>query len=150
MTAGFATSVERQNILHTETRESFSGRTIFDSNTGAWPERLSFVFRCGLFRLCTSGWEGRENGPAGLAGEVVWLARVLVHLLPDDPEAPGLPALVLHCQARDAAGLVDGRYIPLPEQETARWDADVIEQAEVVLRPLIGRGIHPQSGNFEL
>ncbi|WP_426162975.1 RNA polymerase sigma factor [Sandarakinorhabdus sp. DWP1-3-1] len=71
----------------------------------------------------------------GLAGEAIWLARLLGELLPDDPEARGLLALMLFCEARrparrDAAG----GFVPLLAQDPHRWDAAMLTEAEALLR----------------
>ncbi len=101
----------------------------------AWPERMSFVLDA-IYAAFTAGWEDAMDTAPGahdLAEEAIWLARVLVHLLPEEPEALGLLALLLHCHARRAARLDDGRYVPLPEQNPARWDHALITQAETAL-----------------
>jgi len=55
-------------------------------------------------------------------------------LLPEEPEALGLLALMLHAEARRAARRdASGTYVPLDEQNTALWDADMIEEAESLL-----------------
>lgn len=67
----------------------------------------------------------------GLASEAVYLARLLVELMPDEPEPRGLLALLLYCEARSASRRSDdGRYIPLSEQEPARWSQAMIVEAE--------------------
>ncbi|PZN95520.1 MAG: RNA polymerase subunit sigma-70 [Alphaproteobacteria bacterium] len=71
----------------------------------------------------------------GLAGEAIWLARLLGELMPDDPEALGLLALMLFCEARrparrDAAG----GFVPLLAQDARRWDAAMLAEAEALLR----------------
>lgn len=77
---------------------------------------------------------GRDAGGGDLAGEALYLARLLVHLLPDEPEARGLLALMLHCEARrDARRSPEGDYIPLSEQDPARWDAALADEAEAQL-----------------
>jgi RNA polymerase sigma-70 factor (ECF subfamily) len=65
----------------------------------------------------------------------MWLGRLVAHTLPEEPEALGLVALMLHAEARrparrDAAG----NYVPLAAQDTARWDVDAIEEAEALLK----------------
>jgi RNA polymerase sigma-70 factor (ECF subfamily) len=70
-----------------------------------------------------------------LAGEAIFLTRLVVALLPDEPEALGLLALMLHIEARRAARRSpDGDYVPLAEQDTAHWDAGMIDEAEAALR----------------
>ena len=59
-----------------------------------WPERVAFVLDA-IYAAYTTGWdETRADAPGagGLATEALWLARVFVHLLPDEPEALGLLA----------------------------------------------------------
>lgn len=111
-----------------------------------WPDRLSFVLDA-VYATFTAGWDEAAH-PGGLADEALWLGRVLAHLLPDEPEVLGLLALLLHCHARRAARLdVQGRYVPLPEQDTARWDAALIEEAETALE-LAARQRRP--GRFQI
>ena len=77
---------------------------------------------------------GREDGDGDLAGEAVYLARLLVHLLPDEPEPRGLLALMLHCEARrEARRSPLGDYVPLSEQDPARWDGALADEAEAQL-----------------
>ncbi len=115
----------------------------------AWPERLSFVLDA-VYAAFTAGWgdaTGAATGGCDLAEEAIWLARVLVHLLPEEPEALGLLALLLHCHARRAARLCAGLYVPLPEQDVTLWDGALIMQAETALT-LAGR--QRSLGRFQL
>jgi RNA polymerase sigma-70 factor, ECF subfamily len=74
---------------------------------------------------------------AGLCAEAIRLARVLVDLMPDEPEAIGLLALMLlQDSRRDARVDADGRLILLPDQDRARWDAAEIAEGE----RLVARG----------
>jgi len=101
-----------------------------------WLERMAFVLDA-VYAAYTAGWETAPEagiGPPGLAGEAIWLARVLVRLIPDEPEALGLLALMLHGEARRSARLDRTEsYVPLPEQDPARWRADLIAEAEATL-----------------
>ena len=67
------------------------------------------------------GWEevaGGDRRRRGLALEAIELGRVLRRLMPDEPEALGLLALMLHCEARrDARRSAAGTYVPLSEQD---------------------------------
>ncbi|MFD3444103.1 RNA polymerase sigma factor, partial [Microbacteriaceae bacterium 4G12] len=78
---------------------------------------------------------GAAPDPDSLAGEALYLAETLAGLLPAEPEAAGLAALVCLSQAR-AAGRrnIDGRFVPLDEQDPARWDAALIARGEAHLR----------------
>jgi RNA polymerase sigma-70 factor (ECF subfamily) len=75
-----------------------------------------------------------EPGVESLAEEAVYLARVLTELAPNDPEALGLYALLRLSHARRAAGTaLDGTFVPLAEQDVARWDRTAILDANAVL-----------------
>ncbi|GIE82116.1 DNA-directed RNA polymerase sigma-70 factor [Actinoplanes philippinensis] len=67
--------------------------------------------------------------------EALHLVGVLAALAPDDPEAHGLAALVQLSAARAAARTgADGRFVPLDEQDPARWDRGLIARAHEHLR----------------
>lgn len=70
-----------------------------------------------------------------LTEEALFLGRLVVELLPEEPEALGLTALLLHSEARRRARRdAEGGYVPLAQQDPARWDAAMIEEAEALLR----------------
>jgi RNA polymerase sigma-70 factor (ECF subfamily) len=98
-----------------------------------------------------TGWEdaaGVDPRRRGLAGEAVWLARILVQLVPAEAEARGLLALLLHCEARRAARRSpQGAYIPLAELEVALWSRPMIEEAE---RELTAAAALCSLGRFQL
>lgn len=74
---------------------------------------------------------GAEPSIGGLRREAVWLARLIVQAVPAAAEARGLLALLLYSEARASARRGrDGRYVPLPEQDPAQWDAALIGEAE--------------------
>ncbi len=94
-----------------------------------WPERLRALLEA-IYAAYGAGWEA-AGGRQGLATEALWLAHVLVELLPDEEEALGLLALLLYCEARrPARRSPDGRYVPLSEQDPALWRRDWIIEAE--------------------
>jgi RNA polymerase sigma-70 factor, ECF subfamily len=72
----------------------------------------------------------------GLAKEAIWLARVVVGVLPNEPEAKGLLALILFTEARLTArrNSLNGNYIPLSEQDVQLWDNNLINEAEDLLK----------------
>ena len=109
--------------------------------------RLDAVLQA-IYAAFAEGWSdpaGTEARRRNLAEEGIWLGRLLAELLPDEPEALGLLSLMLHAQARrEARRDAQGEYAPLAEQDPARWDAALIEEAEALLRrasalPGIGR-----------
>ena len=83
----------------------------------------------------------------GLAGEAVWLAGLLVQLLPDVAEAKGLYALLCLCEARRTARRdAEGMFVPLEEQDTDRWDTDLIQSGEIALWRAAAQG---QPGRYQ-
>lgn len=114
------------------------------------PERLDAVLEA-IYAAFGIGWDdmaGADPRGRDLAEEAIWLARVLLQLMPGEAEAQGLLALMLHCEARRAArrGL-DGRYIPLSEQDPKQWSLPLIEEAEGHLSDAF---THGRSGRFQL
>jgi len=101
------------------------------------PERLEAVLDA-IYAVFAEGWldpAGTDTRPRDLAGEAIWLGRLVASLLPDEPEALGLLALMLHAEARRAARRSpSGDYVPLAEQDTTLWDDGLMCQAEVLLR----------------
>jgi predicted RNA polymerase sigma factor len=69
-----------------------------------------------------------------LSGEALYLAATLAELLEDEPEVYGLAALIALSLARADARVVDGRHVPLDDQDTSRWDTALIAQGEAWLR----------------
>ncbi|MBI4269553.1 MAG: RNA polymerase subunit sigma-70 [Candidatus Rokubacteria bacterium] len=90
-----------------------------------------------IYTAYGSGWEdlaGADPRRRGLAEEAIWLGRLVVGLLPDEPEARGLLALMLHCEARRRARRDSGgAYVPLTRQDVALWSRAMIEEAEEML-----------------
>ncbi|WP_323182787.1 DUF6596 domain-containing protein [Aldersonia sp. NBC_00410] len=68
-----------------------------------------------------------------LAGEALHLARTLAELMPDDPEVLGLNALIAMSAARTPARQRDGILVPVDQQDTARWDEELVEEGESLL-----------------
>ncbi|MBC7971331.1 MAG: RNA polymerase subunit sigma-70 [Verrucomicrobia bacterium] len=103
--------------------------------------RLNAVLEA-IYAVYTFGWEsiaGSDPRQKGLAEEALWLARLCVQLMPNEPEARGLLALILLCEARrDARRAVDGAYVPLSEQNTALWSREMIQAAEAELARAFG------------
>ena len=78
-----------------------------------------------------------------LCAEAVRLARVLAGLMPDDPEAQGLLALLLLLHARRAARVTAGGSLArLAEQDRRLWDRDLVTEGQAIVRACVQRG-HP-------
>jgi predicted RNA polymerase sigma factor len=114
------------------------------------PERLEAVLEA-IYAAFGIGWDdmpGVDQRGRDLAEEAIWLARVLLHLIPNEPEVHGLLALMLHCEARRTARRGPaGRYIPLSDQDPKLWSATYIEEAE---RLLAEAAQYRRRGRFQL
>lgn len=106
------------------------------------PEREELAGRLGavldaIYATFAEGWTdagGTDVARRDLAEEALFLGRLVAELLPEEPEALGLFALMLHAEARRRARRnVQGEYVPLAEQDTSLWDAPMIEAAEALL-----------------
>jgi RNA polymerase sigma-70 factor (ECF subfamily) len=107
-------------------------------------ERLDAVLEA-IYAAFAEGWSdpaGTETRRRTLAEEGIWLGRLVASLLPDEPEALGLLALMLHAEARRAARRNgQGDYVPLADQDPALWDTPLIEEAEALLFRAGARGV---------
>lgn len=112
-------------------------------------ERLEAVLAA-VYAAFGTGWEdadGADPRRAGLAGEAIFLGRVIVALLPEEPEARGLLSLMLYAHARRRARRKGGAYVSLADQDTRLWDAPLIAEAETLL---IEAGRHGRPGRYQL
>jgi RNA polymerase sigma factor (sigma-70 family) len=102
-----------------------------------WDERVSFVLDA-IYAAYTTGWESLMETASthhALAAEAITLGRMLTQLMPQEPEALGLLALILHCEARrEARYTSDGKFVPLDQQDTTLWSQSMIAEAEKHLR----------------
>ena len=100
-------------------------------------ERLSAVLEA-IYAAFAEGWtdaSGAESRRRNLASEAIWLGRLVVDLLPNEPEALCLLSLMLHAEARRPARRSPlGEFVPLSEQDTLLWDAGLIGEADALLQ----------------
>ncbi len=83
-----------------------------------------------------------------LTTEAVRLGRLLVELMPDEPEAAGLLALILLEQARSRARCTpEGTLVPLPEQDRRRWDSALVQEGQDLVRRCLRRN---QPGPYQI
>jgi RNA polymerase sigma-70 factor (ECF subfamily) len=94
-----------------------------------------------LFNEGYSASAGADLVRRTLTAEAIRLARVVVRLLPDAPEAGGLLALMLFHDARRATRTdAAGDLITLADQDRARWDRALIDEGVAVLDDALARG----------
>jgi RNA polymerase sigma-70 factor (ECF subfamily) len=99
------------------------------------PARLQAVLEA-IYAAFGIAWDevGVDESGRNLADEAIWLARVLLQLLPQEAEVYGLLALMLHCEARRTARRgPTGDYVLLSQQDPAQWLRAMIDEAEQLL-----------------
>jgi RNA polymerase sigma-70 factor (ECF subfamily) len=103
------------------------------------PDRVAAVLAV-VYLIFNEGYGGREE----LAGEALRLGRALVELMPDEPEAHGLLALMLLHDSRRQARFKEGELVLLADQDRALWNATQISEGRAALdRALAMRGRGP-------
>ena len=112
------------------------------------PERLAAVLDA-IYAAYTKGWnELADEAIPELADEAIWLGRLIVSLLPAEPEAKGMLALMFYTAARSAARRdASGAYVPLERQDTQLWDRSLLALAENLLRQANAAG---PSGRYQI
>ncbi|MFI7670960.1 RNA polymerase sigma factor [Nocardia sp. NPDC049526] len=83
-----------------------------------------------------------------LCAEAIRLGRLLIELMPDEPEVSGLLALMLLTESRRAARTApDGSLVPLPDQDRNRWDRTLLTEGHVLVRECLRRN---QPGPYQI
>jgi RNA polymerase sigma-70 factor (ECF subfamily) len=101
------------------------------------PSRLGSVLSV-LYLIYNTGLDGPER--ASLRTEAIRLARALVELMPDEPEAAGLLALLLLSESRAPARTAEGALVLLRDQDRTSWDRTMIDEGQAIVRACVRRG----------
>ena len=112
------------------------------------PARVVHVLDA-VYAAYTKAWsECGEAQTSPLVTEAIWLAQLVVLLLPEEPEAKGVLALMHYAQARIAARRdAEGAYAPLEAHDVRLWDHGQIRRAEDLLRQANAQGA---SGRYQI
>jgi RNA polymerase sigma-70 factor (ECF subfamily) len=92
------------------------------------PDRLAAVLAV-VYLIFNEGWGGRND----LAADAIRLGEALTELMPDEPEAHGLLALMLLHDSRRHARFRDGERVVLADQDRSLWDRDQIARGQAEL-----------------
>ena len=139
-----------QRLVRAKTKIRDTGIQFDVPQDSELPGRLDAVLEA-IYAAFGIGWDdmaGADQRGRDLAEEAIWLARVLLQLMPEQAEVHGLLALMLHCEARRAERRgPDGQFVPLSEQDAQQWSRPLIEEAERRLAEASKRG---RIGRFQL
>jgi RNA polymerase sigma-70 factor, ECF subfamily len=139
-----APSAMRQRLTRAKSKIRLAGIPFRKPERAEMAERLEAALAA-IYAVFAEGWSdptGAEAKRGNLAEEAIWLARLIVSLLPDEAEALGLLALMLYSDARRAARRdEDGEFTPLDEQDPTRWDQGMIDEAETLLKRAGAMGV---------
>jgi RNA polymerase sigma factor (sigma-70 family) len=125
-----------QRLVRAKTKIRDAGIPFRIPDRSELPVRLESVLDS-IYAGFSEGWvdaTGADPARRELAGEAIFLGRLLTQLLPDEPEAWGLLALMLYAEARrPARRTAEGEFVPLRSQDKLLWDWALIEEAEAAL-----------------
>jgi len=95
------------------------------------PQRLAAVL--GVLYLIFNEGYAEQDGRRALTAEAIHLTRVLVRLMPHEPEPAGLLALMLLHESRRTSRIEADVLVPLEHQDRSKWDRGLIDEGVAVL-----------------
>jgi RNA polymerase sigma factor (sigma-70 family) len=104
-----------------------------------WADRLQSVLTV-VYLIFNAGYTAGPDEPQGLCAEAIYLARLILHLRPDEAEVEGCLALMELTHARRAARMDQGQTVPLSQQDRRLWDAEAIARGRALLDAALARG----------
>jgi RNA polymerase sigma-70 factor (ECF subfamily) len=133
-----------QRLVRAKTKIRQAGIPLRIPDREELPSRLETVLDA-IYAAFSEGWldaAGIDPGRRDLAEEAIYLCHLVVQMLPEEPEALGLLALMLYAEARrKARRSCEGAYIPLADQDISLWDHPRIAEAEAALLKASGIGV---------
>jgi RNA polymerase sigma-70 factor, ECF subfamily len=114
------------------------------------PDRLAAVLAV-VYLIFNEGYlasSGEAAIRADLCAEAIRLGRLLLELMPDEPEVAGLLALMLLIESRRSArATADGDLVLLADQDRSRWDPGLIAEGQALMRRCLRRN---QPGPYQI
>ncbi len=139
-----------QRLVRAKNKIRDSGIRFEEPDPAEMPARLANVLEA-IYAAYGAGWENVDGADAArreFVDEALYLAELLARLLPAEPEAQGLQALLLFCESRRDARLNDAReFVPLLEQDIRLWNRALHDRAEAILARAAAMG---KPGHFQI
>ena len=131
-----------QRLVRAKTKIMAAGIPFSVPEPTELPDRLEDVLTA-IYAAFNVGWDDLPGMGDGedFTDEALYLAKLVVDLMPEHAEALGLLSLMLYCEARrPARRTAQGEFVPLSQQDASLWNANMIEHAENYLSQAAGMG----------
>jgi RNA polymerase sigma-70 factor (ECF subfamily) len=130
-----------QRLTRAKTKIATAGIPFVIPGPEAWDDRLNAVLNV-VYLVFTAGYTASKSVGRDLCVEAIFLARLVVHLRPDQAESEGLLALILLIHSRKAARFgADGAAIALADQDRRLWDDAMRAEGQVLLDRAMARRV---------